>query len=358
VTYSRIPSTVQHRLIQVAGSYPTRPAIGAVDFLGSLDPGSSLLPGDTWTQLPAAVPGVPTIGVASGGNLSASVAFTPASTGGAATGFTATSTPGSITATGSASPLTVTGLTNGTGYTFTVHATNTAGSSAESAASNSVTPAASSSIGRAQSVSSHPANGSTGALAYSSAVSTGSLLVALVNCAASAVQRNTATVVDTVNGSWTKAAAALYTESGWLGEVSIWYRANTAAGTPTVTADFGNVSTICMSLVEYTGMPTSITVDRTVTNSDTGTSHATGNTTTTAIDLLIGGFGDWGSNNAYTAGSGWTKVTAFENSSSIQCMLEDRGVGSTGATVGTYSATCTTDSSNTPANILVAIVHG
>ena len=73
---------------------------------------------------------------------SASVSFTaPLNDGGSPiTGYTVTSTPGSLTASGAASPIVVTGLTNGTSYTFTVHATNATGNSAESAASNAVTP--------------------------------------------------------------------------------------------------------------------------------------------------------------------------------------------------------------------------
>ena len=90
----------------------------------------------------ATVPGAPTIGTATAGNAQATVTFTaPASDGGSPiTGYRVTSSPGGITATGAASPITVTGLTNGTAYTFTVAAQNAIGFSAESAAANSVTP--------------------------------------------------------------------------------------------------------------------------------------------------------------------------------------------------------------------------
>jgi hypothetical protein len=93
---------------------------------------------------PFTVPGAPTSPVATAGNAQASVAFTaPASNGGSAiTGYTVTSSPGSFTATGASSPLVVTGLTNGTAYTFTVVATNAAGSSSASVASAAVTPTA------------------------------------------------------------------------------------------------------------------------------------------------------------------------------------------------------------------------
>ena len=96
----------------------------------------------------AVVPGTPTIGTATAGNTQVSVTFSaPASNGGASiTGYTATSSPGGITGTGASSPITVTGLTNGTAYTFTVTATNSAGTGSASAASNSVTPKASQTI--------------------------------------------------------------------------------------------------------------------------------------------------------------------------------------------------------------------
>jgi hypothetical protein len=89
------------------------------------------------------VPGVPTAVTAAAGNASATVSFTaPVSDGGAAiTGYTVTSNPGNFTATGTASPISVAGLINGTAYTFTVVATNSKGNSPASSASNSVMPA-------------------------------------------------------------------------------------------------------------------------------------------------------------------------------------------------------------------------
>jgi uncharacterized protein (TIGR02145 family) len=91
---------------------------------------------------PSTAPGAPTIGTATAGNAQATVTFTvPVSNGGSAiTGYTVTSNPGNITGSGSASPITVTGLTNGTAYTFTVTATNAIGTSVASSASNTVTP--------------------------------------------------------------------------------------------------------------------------------------------------------------------------------------------------------------------------
>jgi len=89
-------------------------------------------------------PDAPTIGTATEGNASASVTFTaPANVGGSAiTSYTVVSSPSGITGTGASSPITVSGLSNGTAYTFKVFATNSYGPSALSAASNSVTPVA------------------------------------------------------------------------------------------------------------------------------------------------------------------------------------------------------------------------
>jgi hypothetical protein len=72
-------------------------------------------------------------------NGAATVTFTPSAAGDPAVSYTVTSTPGSYSATGTSSPIVVTGLQSNTSYTFKVFASNAAGNSAESPASSSIT---------------------------------------------------------------------------------------------------------------------------------------------------------------------------------------------------------------------------
>jgi titin len=92
--------------------------------------------------VPATTPDPPTHVTAAAGDMQATIMWTaPASNGGAAIlSYTVTATPGGATVTSPSPVATVTGLTDGTSYTFTVHATNMLGSGPESAPSNAVTP--------------------------------------------------------------------------------------------------------------------------------------------------------------------------------------------------------------------------
>jgi hypothetical protein len=116
---------------------PPAPTATVAKGVWTLKDQNDLVVQGTWPRSPDA----PTIGTATIAGTTASVPFTaPSNTGSAAiTGYTATSNPGGLTGTAASSPISVSGLTGGTAYTFTVVATNGAGTGPASAASNSVT---------------------------------------------------------------------------------------------------------------------------------------------------------------------------------------------------------------------------
>ncbi|MDG0810440.1 RCC1 domain-containing protein [Cohnella rhizosphaerae] len=97
----------------------------------------------TPSPAPATAPGAPTSVTATAGVKEATVSFVaPAADGGSAiAGYRVVSSPDGVEATGSVSPITVTGLRAGVSYTFTVQAINAVGSGTMSAPSNAATPA-------------------------------------------------------------------------------------------------------------------------------------------------------------------------------------------------------------------------
>ena len=128
----------------------TDPPAGLIVWCSNCGPSGELqiFNGTIWTSLIAGtasgLPGAPTIGTVTAGFAQAYVPYTaPASNGGSTiNSYTATSSPGGITGTleqSGSGTITVTGLTDGTAYTFTVTATNATGTGPASAVSNAVT---------------------------------------------------------------------------------------------------------------------------------------------------------------------------------------------------------------------------
>jgi hypothetical protein len=92
----------------------------------------------TGSFVPDTVPGAPTLGATTAKDGQATIYFTAPSTNGGRpiTGYTVTANPGGLTASGGGSPITITGLTNGSSYTFAVAASNDLGPGPSSAASS------------------------------------------------------------------------------------------------------------------------------------------------------------------------------------------------------------------------------
>ena len=115
-----------------------------IDATNAIGTGAESAP--TNAVVPDTVPDAPTIGVATRGDSSASVTFTPGfDEGSPITSFavTCTSSDGGATrsATGVASPISVAGLDNGNTYTCAVRATSSVGTGPQSPDSNSFIPA-------------------------------------------------------------------------------------------------------------------------------------------------------------------------------------------------------------------------
>ncbi|WP_261808006.1 fibronectin type III domain-containing protein [Paenibacillus sp. N3.4] len=133
----------------------------------AINPGGSSAASNEVSATPTAratVPGAPAGVTAAAGDGQATISFTlPMDNGGSAiTRYEVTASPGNITVAGAASPITVTGLSNGTAYTFTVKAVNSVGKSAASTVSNIVTPRSSSSEDPAPTQPAPPSTPNTG----------------------------------------------------------------------------------------------------------------------------------------------------------------------------------------------------
>ncbi|MNO29393.1 Endo-1,4-beta-xylanase A precursor [compost metagenome] len=147
---STVPGNYGQPAGTVAGSVYSYHATGLTNgttyyfAVKAANPGGDSALSNEVSATPRTVPAAPVILSTTAGDGLVTITFAaPADNGGSSvTSYEITASPGGSVTTGSASPVTVTGLVNGTAYTFTVKAINGAGMSPGSAPSNAVTPMA------------------------------------------------------------------------------------------------------------------------------------------------------------------------------------------------------------------------
>jgi hypothetical protein len=304
-------------------------------------------------------PATPSAPTASAGDGQATVNWTAPDDGGSTiTKYTVTpyvgstaQTPKDVTGSPAATSTTISGLTNGTAYTFKVKAINAVGSSAESAASNAVTPAppVASPLAFVQQVNKRVA-AITNALQPTANVTTGNRLIVLTGIW-SAGKATASTVTDSAGNTYTKLTAIKANEDT---ELTVWSAPITAGGgtRPTITVRATGTADIGASVLEYSGLSTAAgaaVVDqlKTATGNTTVAANVSSGATaasTAAGELAIGFYADSGFSNALTGDSTYTVRTNVSPTGDMELLAQDRVLTSSGTTANPVTRT----GANTP----------
>ena len=255
--------------------------------------------------------------------------------------------PTTVTGNPPATSATVSGLANGTTYTFTVSATNSAGTGPLSAPSNAVVPTNVASPVFVQQVSTHK-SGASAAVALGSPVTVGNRLVVEVGVWSGSGATATG-VTDSAGNVYSELTH--FTASDKT-ELSVWSAPVTAGGgtKPTVTATLSGTADVGVSALEYSGLSSAagqLSMDT--------QAHATGKTTSAATvasgatapvagpgELAIGFYADSGFGDTLTAGSGFTQRVNVSHVGDMEMVVEDQVPGSGGtpsAAFGTGAST-------------------
>ena len=326
-----------------------------------------------------AVPGAPTGVSAVSGNTQATVSFTaPASSGSAAiTGYTVTSSPAGGTDSNAGSTSlshVITGLTNGTSYTFTVTATNSVGIGSASSASSAVTPVGTPTITTPTSAS----IGSTTATLGGNVTGTGGASLTAVGVVYAATSANSnpqlsgtgvtnlagtaATGVFTVNATGLTAGTAYSYAAYATNSLGTTYTSvgtfTTTVPTPTLTFTTPSTASVAVGATRTNAVTSTLSGGSygavSYTSSDTGkatvnattgvvTGVAVGSTTITATQAAAAGFNATTSTSyTLTVTIGTPTISAAPSASSIiygQTLASSALSGGTASVPGTFAFT-------------------
>lgn len=302
------------------------------------------------------VPAAPAAVTATPGPASATVAWTaPASGGAAITSYTVTPhvngtalTPTTVTGNPPATSAVISGLSNGTSYTFTVTATNSVGTGPASAASNAVVPSNVTSPVFVQQAATHVPNASSAAVTLGAPITVGNRLVVEVGVWNTSSATATA-VTDSAGNVYSELTHFTASDNT---EMSVWSAPITAGGgtKPTVTAKVSSSAAVAVAALEYSGLSTATGLAAVDTQAHasgtTGTaatvSSAATTATTAAGELAVGFYADSGFGDALSAGSGFTQRSNISNTGDMEELVEDQvpAAGATpAATFGTGGST-------------------
>jgi hypothetical protein len=297
-------------------------------------------------------PAAPTGVAATAGNATATVTWSAPANGGSAitsyavTPYLAGVAQAATTVTGSppATTATVSGLTNGSSYTFKVTATNAIGTGPASAASNPVTPSAVAAPAFVQQASGHAASVSSISVTPPTPLSSGNRLIVEVG-AWSSGHATTKAVTDSAGDTFTEVSHFTGPDQT---EQSVWTAPITAgAGSrPSVTATFSTAADGAITALEYSGLSTASgtgAVDQQASASGTTTTAASVSSGPTAAtgagnELAVGFYSDSGFSDTLTAGSGYTARATISGAGDMELLAEDQIVGA-GATPAASAGT-------------------
>jgi hypothetical protein len=348
----RNTSTTPNAVIATGSGSPSFPT------LGDVNPGGNNYAVDV-AFLPQPAPGPVAVVTATAGYSSASLTWSAPSTGGPVTTYTITpyigsvaQTPTTITGTPAPTTGTVIGLTNGTSYTFTVTASNPAGTAAASPPSNAVTPSTNAPPVFVQQVSAHASSvsASTGiSVTPGSNLTAGNRLVVEV-ATYSGSGATASSVTDSAGDTFSELKQFSATDKT---QMSIWTApvVNGGGTKPTITAKASAAADVGIAALEYQGLSTAsgtTVLDQSATNSGTTSGAGTvqsGATATTSgsNELAMGFYADSGFDDNVGSGSGYSSRVDVSPTGDVELLVEDQVL----TAVGTANASATTGANTT-----------